>query len=438
MGMLFFAMAFLLAATTSHAWSIALYRPSKAIHLPQKLVQYKFRNIHTAVYTKNSRDDDTNDQHQSNDSADRNDTPSLPPLPIVSSTSPTTAAKPKDAKLSSVAAFVAALKSNWLVIGEVFVILLAKFNPALGATGGILRPEFTISKLGVFTIFFINGVALSLSNTPSELSAATKTNTLIQVFNFGFIPLLFKLLAPFYPDPAFRDGLLVLACLPCTINICVAQTLAANGNLGTAIFNAIFANVLGVFLTPLLAIWMLGAGKGVSLLSTLRKLGGVVILPLILGQIVRRSPLGSFFQRISSKARTLSSCLLLAIVYNVFSDTFSSGLGVSGSSLLGLCISMPALYLALSFVFWHLSLYLLPGLDEKTRAAALLCSPQKTLAFGIPFIKTALGSRPDVACIVAPLLLYAPAQLLLGSSLLVPWLRDRIEKQDNYESGGGI
>lgn len=35
--------------------------------------------------------------------------------------------------------------------------------------------------------------------------------------------------------------------------------------MGTAIFNAIFANVVGVFLTPLLAILLLGAGKGVSL-----------------------------------------------------------------------------------------------------------------------------------------------------------------------------
>lgn len=80
--------------------------------------------------------------------------------------------------------------------------------------------------------------------------------------------------------------------------------------MGTAIFNAIFANVLGVFLTPLLAIWMLGAGKDVSLLSTLNKLGFIVILPLVIGQIVRRTPLASFFQRISKYSRFLSSCLL--------------------------------------------------------------------------------------------------------------------------------
>lgn len=58
--------------------------------------------------------------------------------------------------------FINFLKGNWLVLGEVIVILIAKNNPALGASGGILRPEFFISKLGVFAIFFINGVALSL------------------------------------------------------------------------------------------------------------------------------------------------------------------------------------------------------------------------------------------------------------------------------------
>ena len=54
------------------------------------------------------------------------------------------------------------LKGNWLVIGEVLVIMMAKMNPSFGATGGKLRPEFFISKLGVFTIFFINGIALSI------------------------------------------------------------------------------------------------------------------------------------------------------------------------------------------------------------------------------------------------------------------------------------
>jgi sodium/bile acid cotransporter 7 len=107
-----------------------------------------------------------------------------------------------------------------------------------------------------------------------------------------------------------RDGLLALSVLPTTINICVAQTLAAGGNMGTAIFNAIAANVVGVFLTPVLAVLVMGAGKGVSLLGTLSKLGNIVILPLACGQICRRTPLRAVFERVSKYSRILSSLLL--------------------------------------------------------------------------------------------------------------------------------
>ena len=68
-------------------------------------------------------------------------------------------AVPKKKKDSGFKAF---FKGNWLVMGEVIVIYLAHLNPSFGATGGRLRPEFFISKLGVFTIFFINGIALSI------------------------------------------------------------------------------------------------------------------------------------------------------------------------------------------------------------------------------------------------------------------------------------
>lgn len=60
------------------------------------------------------------------------------------------------------------------------------------------------------------------------------------------------------------------------------------------------------------------------------------------------------------------------------------------------------------------------------------------MAFGIPFIKTALGTRPDLAYVLAPLLLYAPGELVIGSSLFVPLLQKEIAKSDVYLEGGGI
>lgn len=79
---------------------------------------------------------------------------------------------------------------------------------------------------------------LSLGSS-SDLKDAAKVNGLIQSYNMLFIPIMAKLLTRFYPDPVMRDGLLVLACLPPTINMCISQTQAAGGNMATAIFNAV-------------------------------------------------------------------------------------------------------------------------------------------------------------------------------------------------------
>ena len=68
----------------------------------------------------------------------------------------------------------------------------------------------------------------------------------------------------------------------------------------------------------------------------------------------------------------------------------------------------------------------------------MLCAPQRTLAFGLPFIKTAFGHRADLAYVLAPLLLYAPTQLLLGSIIIVPKMRELIARGENFETGGGI
>jgi len=67
-----------------------------------------------------------------------------------------------------------------------------------------------------------------------------------------------------------------------------------------------------------------------SLWNTFKKLGGLVVLPMILGQLCRLTPLVTLADRFYKTTRMLSSLLLLAIVYTTFSDTFVSGLGVGG------------------------------------------------------------------------------------------------------------
>jgi sodium/bile acid cotransporter 7 len=50
--------------------------------------------------------------------------------------------------------------------------------------------------------------------------------------------------------------------------------------------------------------------------------------------------------------------------------------------------------------------------------AAMFCSSQKTLAFGLPLINTIFEGNPNLASFVAPLMFIHPLQMTLGSLLL--------------------
>ena len=103
-------------------------------------------------------------------------------------------------------------------------------------------------------------------------------------------------------------------CLSLFLNLPLSLSIYFSFSISTSDTYTTFSSAqhwyLGVFLTPLLAVWIMGAGKGISLVSTLSKLGGVVILPLIVGQICRRTPLRQLSEKYTSKTRTLSSLLL--------------------------------------------------------------------------------------------------------------------------------
>jgi len=60
----------------------------------------------------------------------------------------------------------------------------------------------------------------------------------------------------------------------------------------------------------------------------------------------------------------------------------------------------------------------------------MICSSQKTLAFGLPFIKTAFSTRKDLSTILTPLLIFSPTQLFCATTILVPLLKNEIAKSD--------
>eukprot|EP01038_Epipyxis_sp_PR26KG_P017670 gene17670-24583_t len=152
----------------------------------------------------------------------------------------------------SFANFYNLLLSNWFIISEILVILFAYWKPFVGKTGGMLRPELTISKIGVAWIFFINGLSLSSEQLRNAM-LGFRVNLLTQLHSMVIIPLFTSIfIAPFITSSSIKEGVLSLAVLPCTINACVAITQSANGDVPTAIVNAILGNVVGVLWAPCL------------------------------------------------------------------------------------------------------------------------------------------------------------------------------------------
>ena len=231
---------------------------------------------------------------------------------------------------------------RYFIVGAAAAVAMAAAAPSIGRTGGLLRPELTVGWGATCGIFLISGLTLPTS----ELAAAAfrvREHAAIQGFNLAVLPLatlaLTTMLGGWLPA-ALRDGLLALAALPTTVNMCVALTRTAGGNEALAIFNAVIGNILGVLVTPPLLLWLLGASSKLSVLDATIKLTKKVILPLIAGQCLRPLLAQGLKGRKKLLSRT-SETLLLAIVYTTFCDTFLRGFGLPSTTvaLLGACLA---------------------------------------------------------------------------------------------------
>ena len=157
----------------------------------------------------------------------------------------------------------------------------------MGKNGGVLRPELFIGQFGVTCIFFLSGLSLELSEL-KDAAANYKLNLAVQLATFGAWPFLVglpltKALRTFLPNllpPALLDGLLILTCLPTTVNMCILLTSASGGNVASSLCNAVISNLAGIFLTPALLFRFFGADIHLPFVAMVVKLCNMVLLPV--------------------------------------------------------------------------------------------------------------------------------------------------------------
>ncbi|KAJ1623963.1 putative sodium bile acid cotransporter [Pavlovales sp. CCMP2436] len=312
---------------------------------------------------------------------------------------------------------------NSFPIGMAVAVAAAHMAPWLGETGGPLRPELTVGKLGCSTIFFLSSLSLRLSDL-TKAATSVRLNALVQLTSLGAWPavtwcmvaLMRALGAPF--SSGLLDGLLVTACLPTTVNMCVLMTQKAGGNVALAITNAVIANTLGVFVTPLLLFSVLGKTIDVKFAAVCMQLASRVLLPVLLGQLARNSGTVTAFASTHKKGiKYVSELIILGVIFNTFCDSFSrASLALGRADILLLALGMPVVY-TLCFLCGARLLSRLP-IAPADATAALYCASQKTLAFGLPVIRLIFAGSPDLAYYTAPIMVLHPLQLFLGSALM--------------------
>jgi hypothetical protein len=183
------------------------------------------------------------------------------------------------------------VQKNQFLIGMACAVMFARTFPSLGVNGGVLKPELFIGKFGVTMIFLLSGVSLELSEL-KEAITNVKLNLLVQLGSFLAWPFLvgvplvgsIRKFAPNLLPKALLDGLIILTCLPTTVNMCVLLTGRAGGNVASALANAVFGNLLGIFATPALLMYFFGTMIELPFLKMVMKLCNKVLLPV--GEIV--------------------------------------------------------------------------------------------------------------------------------------------------------
>src|SRR5690606_18634457 len=121
-----------------------------------------------------------------------------------------------------------------------------------------------ITNLAIGLLFFMHGAKLSRE---AIWAGATHWRLHLLVFSCTFIlfPVLGLLLKPILAPLMGHElylGMLCVCALPATLQSAIAFTSLARGNVAAAVCSAATSSLLGIFVTPLLVMLLLGADAG--------------------------------------------------------------------------------------------------------------------------------------------------------------------------------
>jgi sodium/bile acid cotransporter 7 len=300
------------------------------------------------------------------------------------------------------------LRPDWYLVLIIAMAGLASVAPAQGHFAASLD---WATKFAIGMVFFLHGARLSREAVIRGM-VHWRLHLLILAATFGLFPALCAAIASlpsWITPPELAGGIVLLGCLPSTIQSSIAFVGVARGNVPAAVASASASNMLGVFVTPVLASLLMnakGAVSGGAFWSILLQL----LFPFVAGQVARPW-IGGFVSRHNKTLGRLDRGTILLIVYVAFSGAVTAGVWDRLSAydllrLLGICLALLAAVLAATTVASRAL-----GFDKADEIAIVFCGSKKSLASGAP-IAAALLSPAVAGVAMIPLMIFHQIQLM--------------------------
>lgn len=168
------------------------------------------------------------------------------------------------------------------------------------------------------------------------------------------------------------------------INVVIVLTGAANGDEAAAIFHTTFGNIIGIFLSPVMILMYLGQAGDVNLADVFLNLTLRVIVPLIIGQVLRAlsQTVTEFVTKYKKRLKRVQEWTLVFIVYTVFCKTFLGGMDAGAVDIVLMIVVEFFLIILFMAIAWYSLKYLGFRDEPKLRVMGLFGCMNKTVALG--------------------------------------------------------
>ena len=310
-------------------------------------------------------------------------------------------------------------KPDWYLIFIIGAGALASFLPARGEAAVWLS---WLSKIAIAVVFFLHGARLPREAVIRGI-AHWRLHLTILAATFALFPALtvgMTLLPAWITPPELAAGLILLGCLPSTIQSSIAFVSIARGNVPAAVASASASNLIGVFLTPLLAGLLMHADGAVSP-GSFWTIVIQLLVPFVLGQVARPW-VGDFVARHNKQLGLLDRGTIVLIVYVAFSSAVVAGVWstLGALDLLRLvvmcCVLLAAVLAITAFAARAL------GFPKEDEIAIVFCGSKKSLASGAP-IAAALLTPAVAGVAMIPLMVFHQIQLMACAALAQRYAR---------------